>query len=395
MKIALMISMKHGMRQFIFRDINAFIEKGHDVRIFTLFNRPGLFNPLPEWEVVSVPWLPFIFAHIGFFVRHPALYIQLLVTAVRTKSLPDFAIAVSYVNQMKDIDLIYSYFGDHKLFISYYCKRILGIPLVTSIQAYELHKNPNPKMFKLALEYCDEVSTISDYNKGVLVDRWGLKADEIEVVRHIVNIDPKNIIDKIKILIVGYFAEKKGHEILFKAVKQLNRDDVEVWVVGDLTPDVVGVDCRKLAKELEIESQVAFFGEQRGSALWALFRESDIFCIPSRTGHDGDQEGFPTVIAEAMAFGKPIIATRHAGIPEMVDDIYLADENNVDQLVAVLNKVLDAPQLRQELGEKNKELVQQEFSPANTYRLEQILLRNAKLPNSKHHSEVAVGDSTD
>lgn len=379
MKVAFMISMKYGMRQFIYRDISAFKRKGHDVRIFTLYNKKGLFSPLPDWEVVKVDWLPLIFAQIVFLVSHPLLFFQLLGVALKTNSWVDLVIAISFARRMHDLDLIYSYFGDHKLFIGYYCKRITGVPLVTSIQAYELHKSPNPDMFKLSLAACDRIITISEFNKRVLVEKWGIPAENIDLVRHIVDVDAGNIAEKIKILIVGFFAEKKGHETLFKAIKHLNRPDLEVWVVGDLTPDVVGVDCRKLAKEIGVEQQVAFFGEQRGPALWALFRECDIFCLPSNTGHDNDHEGFPTVIAEAMAFGKPIVATRHAGIPEMVDDVYLADEKDFVTLAGILDRVADAPELRQRIGLKNQKLVKEMFSTANTERLEQILLQYSKV----------------
>ena len=147
MKIALMISMKHGMRQFIFRDIKMFRQKGHEVTIFSIQYKKGLFNPLPDWPVVVVSWLGLILAQIWFFLRKPGVYLNLLSFALKTKSLVDFVIAIHFVDKMKDVDVIYSYFGDHKLFIAYYCKRILGKPLVTSIQAYELHKNPNPELF--------------------------------------------------------------------------------------------------------------------------------------------------------------------------------------------------------------------------------------------------------
>ena len=208
---------------------------------------------------------------------------------------------------------------------------------------------------------------------------------EIDMVRHIIDIDPHNLQEKIKILIVGYFAEKKGHEFLFKALKKLNRNDLEVWVVGEMTPDVVAVDCRRLAKDLGVDHQVAFFGEQRGNALWALFRECDVLCMPSRTGQDGDREGFPTVIAEAMAFGKPVVGTRHAGIPEMLDEVLLADEQNVDQIAEALARICDSEEMRREVGEKNKKLVAEHFSPRNNDLYEQMLLdaiRDAKTADS-------------
>nr|NIW46599.1 glycosyltransferase [Gammaproteobacteria bacterium] len=274
--------MKYGLTQFIFRDIEALINKGHLVRIFTLHNEQGLYNPLPDWEVIPVsPWR-LIMLQLWFLVRKPGLCLRLFRTALRTGSVINLAMAISFANQMDDIEVIYAYFGDHKLFTGYYCKQITGIPLVVTIRAYELYRNPNPHMFVEALAYCDRVVTITEYNKQLLVDKYEVPASKINIVRQIVNLDTFKFEPKIKILIVGFFAEKKGHEVLFKAIKQLDRDDIELWVVGDVNRSVVRVDCRQLAQEIGIEPQVAFFGAQRGNALRALYRECDIFCLPSR-----------------------------------------------------------------------------------------------------------------
>ncbi|MCP4626870.1 MAG: glycosyltransferase family 4 protein [bacterium] len=381
MKIALLTSMKYGLTQFIFRDIEALMNKGHKVRIFTLLNERGLYNPLPDWEVIPVNRGRLILLQIWFFIRKPGLYLQLLQTALRTGSFSNLAIAVSFVDRMQDIDIIYAYFGDHKFYTGYYCKRIANIPLVVTIRAYELHHNPNLKMFAEALDYCDRIVTITDFNKNLLVEKYGVPANKIDIVRQIVDLEDFKYESKIKILIVGFFAEKKGHDILFKALKQLNRSDIELWVVGDMTPSVVRVDCSQLAKELEITSQVAFFGAQRDTALRALYRECDIFCLPSRKDRKGDHEGFPNVIAEAMAFSKPVISTRHAGIPEAVDTI-LVDENDVDQLAQAINQACESAELRYQLGQRNRMMAEKLFSPANNDRLEEILLRYAKEPET-------------
>jgi glycosyltransferase involved in cell wall biosynthesis len=233
-------------------------------------------------------------------------------------------------------------------------------------------------MFAESLAYCDRVVTITQYNRDLLVEKFGVPADEIDIVRQIVDLEEFKYVPKIKVLIVGFFAHKKGHDVLFEAVKQMNRDDIEVWVVGDKTPDRGrSRDLPKLARELGVDHQIAFFSEQKGVALRALYRECDIFCLPSRTDYAGSKEGFPNVIMEAMAFGKPVVSTRHAGIPDVVDQI-LVDENDATQLAEALNRICDSPELRREFGEKNREKAERLFSHANNDRLEEILLRYSR-----------------
>lgn len=377
MKIAFITSMKYGLSQFIFRDIEALMTREHEVRLFTLRHTKGLYNPRPDWKVVPLSWWRLIFHQPWFFIRNPGLSMRLLHTALSTGSLIDLAIAVSLVDRMRDVDIIYAYFGDHKLFTGYYCKRITGIPLIVTIRAYELYRNPNPKMFVEALRYCDRILTISEYNREFLIKQFDAPASKIDMVRQTLDLDAYKFEPKLKILIVGFFAEKKGHDVLFRALKQLHRDDVELWVVGDMAPDRNVVDCRRLARELGVASQVAFFGAQSGNALRALYRECEIFCLPSRTDRYGDKEGFPNAIAEAMAFGKPVVTTRHAGIGEVVDAI-LVDENNVEQLAEALNRACNSAELRRQLGERNRAMAERLFSPTNNDRLEEILLRHSK-----------------
>jgi colanic acid/amylovoran biosynthesis glycosyltransferase len=75
----------------------------------------------------------------------------------------------------------------------------------------------------------------------------------------------------------------------------------------------------RLALDLGIQGKVNFTGFMSQPELRALYNDAHIFIHPSQMGEDGDQEGVPNAILEAMAMGVPILATRHGGIPEAVE----------------------------------------------------------------------------
>jgi glycosyltransferase involved in cell wall biosynthesis len=101
-------------------------------------------------------------------------------------------------------------------------------------------------------------------------------------------------------------------------------------------------------------------------------------CVPSLAAADGDAEGLPNVVLEAMAEGVPVVASRHAGIPEAVaheETGLLVPPGDPDALAAALRLLIVAPELRHRLGRRAREIAAARFSAvAQSRRLESILL---------------------
>lgn len=355
--------MKRGLEQFVYRELLLLADQGFSISLFPTKHQRGLYNPRKDWAVHR--WNPLVVAlsQPYFFLRSPLRYLGLLREAVATRALVDFALAWYFAREISGLDAIYAEFGDHKLLVGYFCKRIVGKPLAVNIHAYELYQNPNPRLFPRALAACDQIITVTEHNRRVLASRYGVDPSRVEVVRYSLDCEEYRPRKKFVVLIVAFFAERKGHEVLFKAIQRLGLDDIEVWVVGDEGQEEP-VDVRGLAAQLGIERQVAFFGRQGGNALKALYRACDLFCLPCRTDSRGIQEGFPNVLIEAMAMGKPVVTTRHVEIPHMIDEI-LVDENDVEGLAAAIRQAYQSDALRRRLGKKNRKLAEELFSSRN------------------------------
>lgn len=364
MHIGVIASMKKGLEHFIYREVRELANQGATISLFPTKHATGLYNPLPDWSVHSWSASSVILCQPWRFLSMPLRYLTALLTALRYGELVDFFLAAYFVPSMREVDVIYATFGDRKLFVGYFCKRLLNKPLAAEIHAYELYRNPNPSFFPTALAACDRIIAATEYNREILRDRYGVSSERVDVVRYTVDLDEYRPAKKFVILIVAFFVEKKGHEILFNAVKKMDRDDIEIWVVGGEGGSSSVVDVHAMVKKLGLESQVAFFGKLRGTALKAVYHACDVFCLPSRFDRHGDAEGFPNVIIEAMACGKPVVTTRHVEIPRIVEQI-LVEENDVDGLAEALRYVSESSSLREQLGRRNRELAEEYFSTRN------------------------------
>lgn len=157
---------------------------------------------------------------------------------------------------------------------------------------------------------------------------------------------------------------RKGYDVLIEALAKLNRKDIHLWVVGYKGP----VDVPGLVRQHNLEDRVTIFGQVSDEVLQLLYLYCDIFCMPSRFAEDGIGEGLPVSLMEAMSYGKAIVSTYHTGIPELVPDM-LVEENNVDQLAEAIEKLADDPELREQMGVRNREIVRADFSNENVGQL--------------------------
>jgi colanic acid/amylovoran biosynthesis glycosyltransferase len=125
--------------------------------------------------------------------------------------------------------------------------------------------------------------------------------------------------DVVRLLTVARLVEKKGIAVALRALGELREElpSLHYDVIGD---GPLRSDLEALAATLGIADRVRFLGAATSDDVARAMREADLFVLPSVTAADGDEEGTPTVLIEAAYARMPVLATRHAGIPEIVAD---------------------------------------------------------------------------
>lgn len=173
-----------------------------------------------------------------------------------------------------------------------------------------------------------------------------------------------------RLLFVGRLAAAKGLPILVDAVARLRktRPGLQLTIAGD-GPD--RQQLQEMCRRLGIESAVRFMGYQAQAQVRELLRESDVFAMASFA------EGVPVVLMEAMAAGVPVVATRIAGIPELVEDGrcgFLVPPGDPDALTHRIEELLADSDLRNAFASAGREKVECEFNLAHeSERLHEIL----------------------
>ena len=149
----------------------------------------------------------------------------------------------------------------------------------------------------------------------------------------------------IKILTVGRLVEKKGIEYGIKAVSQLIHSRPETHVIYEIAGDgPLRNELQSLIHSLGCHQNVKMLGWLTQEEILALLDDAQIFLAPSVTSSDGDQEGLPVVLMEAMAKGLLVCSTFHSGIPELIEhgkNGFLAPERDEDALAKILENILD------------------------------------------------------
>lgn len=283
----------------------------------------------------------------------------------------------------KKIDLIHIHFGTNLMMFANVIEKY-NIPTIITFHGFDASAMLNNKLYvKEIVSLLNKKNiygiTVSNYIKNRLI-KLGVEKEKLIV--HYIGTDlefftrnkPRDRIkNRIKLLQVSRFVEKKGHIYTLKALKEYinNYDDnIQLTLAGE---GPLEQKIRKEVKLLNLQDYVKFIGPVNSNQVRDLMDNNHIFVQHSITADNGDQEGIPIVLMEAMDMSMPVISTYHSGIPELVRnkiDGYLVREKDY---INYAKKIRLALNNYNNLGLDSKNWIQEKFNlNKNSERLNNI-----------------------
>jgi glycosyltransferase involved in cell wall biosynthesis len=369
---------------FIEREIEVLRRLGVTVHVISIRRPPH--NDL-AWQGADRPNVRYVLPvrigalvwnHIKFSIMRPRVYFHTLVRLLsrphpraktRLRTLMHFGLGVhtsQLLRKRYPCDHIHAHFVDRAALVALIAGQLLDKPFSATAHANDIYVDPVLLTEKVA--QAKFIATCTQYNETHLRSLLrAASARKLRCIYHGLDISeyrPQRRSRKPPLLLaVGQLKEKKGFGYLLEACRILIDQGVEFTCV------IVGEGPLRSAletkiAELSLQHRVRLLGSLPHQAVIEKYKEATTFVLPCVTAANGDRDGIPNVILEAMAMGLPVVSTRHSGIGEAVEDGrsgLLVPPGDSTALAGSLAQLIGDEELRERLGRFARERVVEFF----------------------------------
>ena len=394
MKIAFIVNQFPALSEtFILNQITGLLDRGHEVDIYAYSprNDPGVHADVERYNLLKRTYYMTIYASM------PRNKIYRLIKGIGRIAIDLHKKPMAVLNSLnllkfgKDAaslrilyqitpfldkgpyDIVHCHFGPigHLGIILKAVGAVHG-QIVTTFRGYDISSYVEKKgehIYDTLFEKGDLFLCVSEQIKDMLIK---LGCDERKIVVHRSGVQltkfhsrlrkPKSD-GKLRLLTIARLVEKKGVQYGIQAVAKVlkSHPDIEYKIAGD---GHLKNNLQRLIEELKVFDNVKLLGWQHQEQIIESLQEADILLAPSVTSQSGDREGIPGAIVEALAWGLPVLSTRHSGIPEVIQDGesgFLVPERDTEALAEKLEYLIEHPELWPEMGRKGRKYVEEHY----------------------------------
>jgi glycosyltransferase involved in cell wall biosynthesis len=377
---------------FIDREIELLRRWGLSLHVISLRRTTRMLSPEQEAlrndveYVIPVDAGRLVMDHLRFLIHRPIVFWRTLLDLLaaphpswkaRLKTLLHFGegveVAARIQRNFPESDQIHAHFADRAATVALVAGRLLGLPYSLTAHANDIYVGPT--LLREKISGAVFVATCTGYNAAHLADVTG-DGNGVACIYHGLDAqryrpDATGQAPKTRLVAVGQLKEKKGFAYLVEACRILQEHEY------DFSCEIIGEG--PLRRELEaqirehsLERTVALRGALEHHEVIAAYREAAIFVLPCVTAADGDRDGIPNVILEAMAMEVPVVSTNHSGIPEAVSDGVtglLVAPRDATALAGALGRLIDDAEYRSKLGREGRRRVIEVFDQETNVKL--------------------------
>lgn len=379
---------------FILNQITGLLDRGHEVYIFphTRWNEPKVHPDVAKYNLLdrtyhltmdrSVPGhkLAGLLKMVTLIFRNlhkKPTALREIVKMFKPGNIQDSLKKLYPIAVLLDkgpYDVVHSHFGPNgNLAVYLKSKRAFDASVITTFHGYDITKHiavGGNDIYADLFRKGDLFLSISQLFKDRLIK---LGCDERKVIVHRAGVDTgrfkyrprtRKTDGPVRLLTIARLVEIKGIEYGIQAVVNALKkgQDLQYKIAGD---GPLRKSLESLIEKLGVGDKIKLLGWQDQEDVIELLRNADILLAPSVTGRDGNQEGIPVVLMEALAQGIPVVTTYHSGIPELVRDGesgFLVPERDADALAEKIEYLIKHPEAWFEMGRKGRRYIEEHYN---------------------------------